>query len=84
MLHESLLGILGGDAPEAGRGDLHLQFVAQLSIRLDAPGVENSDLIMLGDGLFRNDQTGKGLNVAGLGVDGAAQFAGGADGLLGR
>ena len=33
MLHQRLLGILGGDAAEADRGDFHFEFLAQLGVR---------------------------------------------------
>ena len=83
MLHQGLLGILGGNAAEADRGDFHLDFLAQLRLSLDAPGIEHGNLVMLGNDLLRHDQFGKGANVAGLLVDDHAQFAGRSDGALG-
>ena len=72
-----------GDAPEAGRSDFDFDFLADLRVRLDAAGVENGDLVVLGNDLFRNDQFGEGLDVAGLRVNGDAQFTGRADRFFG-
>ena len=83
VLHEGLLGILGGDAAEAHRGDLHLDLLADLSLGLDPPGIEHGNLVVLGNDLLRHDQLGKGADVAGLLVDHHAQFARGPHGLLG-
>ena len=83
LLHEGLLGILGGDAAEAGRGDFDFDLVAELGVGLDAAGVEHGNLVVLGDDLVGDDELGEGADVAGFGFDGDAQFAGGADGLLG-
>src|SRR5439155_7365080 len=82
--HEGLLGILGGDAPETSGCDLDLDFLADLRVGLDAAGIENGNLIVLGEHALRNHQPGKGLDVAGLWVNRATQLAGRADSLLRR
>ena len=48
MLHQRLLGILRSNAPEAGGRDFLFQFVAQLRVGLDAAGVKNRNLVVLG------------------------------------
>ncbi len=65
VLHQRLLGILGGDAAEAGRGHFHFQFLAQLRVGLDAAGVKDGNLVVLGENLFRDHEFGEGLDVAG-------------------
>jgi len=55
VLHQRLLGILGGDAPEAYGGYFNLNLFAKLRLRPDPPAIEHRDLIMLGNDLFRHD-----------------------------
>src|ERR1035441_6545945 len=83
MLHQGLLGILGGDTAKANGGHFNLDLFAKLSFRTDAPGIEHGYLIMLGYDLFRHDQFGKGANVAVLLVDNHSQLARRANCLLG-
>ena len=83
MLHQGLLGILGGDAAEAYGGDFHFDLLAHLGIGLDAAGVEHGNLVVLGNDLFRDDQLGKGADIAVFLVNDDAQFAGRADRLFG-
>ena len=75
VLHEGLLGILGRDAAETHRGDFYLDLFARLGLRLDPPGVEHGNLVMLGDDLLGHDQLGKGANIATLLVNHHAQLA---------
>ena len=84
VLHERLLGVLRGDAPEVGRSHLDFDFIAQLGVGFEAPGVKERNLVMLGSDLVGDDQLGERSDVAGFGVDGAAQFTGRTDRLFGR
>ena len=84
LLHERLLGVLRGDAPEVGRSHLHFDFIAKLGVGFEAPGVKERNLVMLGSDLVGDDQLGERSDVAGFWVDGAAQFTGRTDGLFGR
>ncbi len=84
MLHERLFGVLRSDASKIGRSHLDFDFVAELRVGLDPPGVENGNLIVLGCDSLGDDQLGEGADVPRLGVDGATQFTGGPDGFFGR
>ena len=83
VLHQGLLGVLGGDAAEAHRRHFHLDLLAQLGVRLDPPGIEHRNLVVLGNDLLRHHQLGKGTDVAVLLVNDHAQFARRPDRLLG-
>ncbi len=75
MLHEGLLGILGGNPPETYRGNFDLDFLAQLSIRLDAAGIKQCDLVVLGNNLLRHDQFSESPDVPAFLVNNHSQFA---------
>ena len=51
------------------RGDFHLDLLAQLRVRLDPAGVENGNLVVLGEDLFGDHQLGEGPDVPGLRID---------------
>ena len=69
--------------PKSGGRDFDFQFFAHLGIGLDPPGVEDGNLVVLGNDLLGDDQLGEGLDVAVLRVNDDAQFARRADRLLG-
>jgi hypothetical protein len=69
MLHQGLLGILGGDAAKANGSHFNLDLFAKLSFRSDAPGIEHGYLVVLGYDLFLHDQFGECADVAVLLVD---------------
>ena len=75
MLHERLLGILRGNAPEIGGGHFHFDFISQHGIGLDPSGVENGDLVMLGNHSVGDHQLGKSLDIAVFLVNNDAQLA---------
>ena len=69
--------------PKPMRRDLDFDFFAELGISLDAPGVKDGNLVMLGGDFFRDNEFGESLDVAGFSVNGAAEFARRADRLFG-
>src|SRR5207302_1276958 len=48
VLHKRLLGVLRSDATEVGRSHLDFDFIAELSVGFEAPGVKERNLVMLG------------------------------------
>src|SRR6185295_8297569 len=83
LLHQVLLGELGGNATETGRRHLNFNLLTELRIRLDAASIKDGNLVVLGENLIGDHEFGESADVAGLGFDGDAEFAGGADGLFG-
>src|SRR5208282_4174306 len=83
FLHERLLGVLRGNAPEAGRRDFLFDFVADLSAGFEAACVEDGNLIVLGNDLVGDDELGERLDVTVFLVNLDAQFTRRADRLLG-
>ena len=83
-MHQRLLGVLRGDAAETLRRDFLFDFIAHFGIGLEPPRVEQGNLVVLRNDFVRDDEFGEGLDVAVFGIHLHAEFAGGADGLLGR
>ena len=83
MLHEGLLGVLGSDPAKPGGRYFHFNFITELGIGFDPARVKHGNLIVLGKNFVGDDEFGKGLDIAGFWIDGAAEFAGRADRFLG-
>jgi iron complex transport system ATP-binding protein len=63
LLHQRLFGVLGRNATKSCGRYFNLNFFANLGVGLDAAGVKNGDLIVLGDDFIRHDEAGECLNV---------------------
>src|SRR5690606_22831271 len=84
LLHHRLPGVLGGDPAKVSRGDLDLDFVADLRVGFDASRLGKGDLIVLGNHAVTHQKASERLDSPRFGIDAAPEITRWTDGTPGR